>query len=76
MTDDPPRCDVCGLLHPLVTVCPYVQEHEVREEYLTVGGRRRLQSRIVRTRYFPRPEIAAASLADAEDEPEAQAQDA
>jgi len=39
-----------------------VQEQEVREEFLADGRRRRLVARIVRTRYFPRPEIAAESL--------------
>lgn len=71
MADDG-RCGVCGLLHPLVTVCPYIQEQEIREEYVSDGRRRRLQARIVRTRYFPRPEIAAASLASPDDPEEAQ----
>ena len=41
---------------------------------MTERGRRRLAARIVRTRYFPRPEIAELirSLDHAEDEAEAQ----
>ena len=63
-----PRCGVCGLLHPLLTICPYVQEQEIREEYVADGRRRRLLTRTIRTRYFHRPEIAAASVASLEDD--------
>jgi hypothetical protein len=70
MPDEHTRCGVCGLLHPLVTVCPYIQEQEIREEFVPDGQRRRLAARIVRTRYFPRPEIAQASLVSVEEGPE------
>lgn len=54
--------------HPHVQVCPYIAEQEVREEFVPDGRRRRLMVRVVRTRYFPRPEIAAASVASLEDD--------
>ena len=67
---DAPRCGVCGLQHPFLTVCPYVQEQEIREEYVGTGRQRRTVARIIRTRYFPRPDIAEAlipSLEEAEE---------
>ena len=63
-----PRCRVCGMWHPHVQVCAYIAEQEIREEFVSDGRRRRLAARIVRTRYFPRPEIAAASVASLEDD--------
>lgn len=53
------RCGICGLIHPFLTVCPFVKEHEVRYEYAPSadGQGRRSRTRIERTRYFPRPEI-------------------
>ena len=63
-----PHCGVCGLLHPLVNICPYIAEQEIREEYAQDRGRRRLVARVTRTRYYRRPEIAAASVASLDDE--------
>ena len=52
------RCGVCGLMHPFLTVCPFVEEREVRHEFgLGADGRRKVRTRIERTRYFPRPQI-------------------
>lgn len=52
------RCTVCGLVHPHIKVCPFIEEHEVRIEFGLVGeGRRRARVRVERTRYFPRPQI-------------------
>lgn len=48
------RCGVCGLIHPFLAVCPLIEEQEVRVDANRTAGTR---SRIVRTRYFPRPEI-------------------
>ncbi len=52
------RCGVCGLIHPFLVVCPFVEEREVRYEYALDGnGRRRTRFRVERTKYFPRPEL-------------------
>ena len=72
MSDAQPRCVVCGLQHPFLTVCPYIKEQEIREEYVGTGKQRRTVARIIRTRYFPRPDIAEAlipSLEEASEEP-------
>lgn len=55
------RCGVCGKVHPLIKVCPFVQSQVVR--YEPVGeGRRRVVARVVETVYFPRPELIADAL--------------
>jgi len=52
------RCGVCGLIHPFLVICPFIEEREVRFEYGLDGtGRRRARTRIERTKYFPRPEL-------------------
>lgn len=52
------RCGVCGLIHPFLTVCPFIEEREVRYEFGLDGqGRRRARFRTERTKYFPRPEL-------------------
>lgn len=76
MPDDPPRCGVCGLAHPHLTVCMFVAEHEVREEYVPGGRRRRLLARIVRTRYYRRDALFEALIAAQEpDAPEVEAEE-
>lgn len=65
------RCGVCGLVHPFLRVCPFVEEVEVREETSVTDGRR-VRTRVERTRYFPRPKVFAAleklTVAKAEEE--------
>jgi len=52
------RCGICGLPHPFLTVCPFVEEREIRYEFgLDGAGRRRARTRIERTKYFPRPQL-------------------
>lgn len=51
------RCGVCGLVHPFLKVCPFIEEAEVRYEFGLVDGRRKVRSRIERTKYFPRPQV-------------------
>ncbi|HXI96978.1 MAG TPA: hypothetical protein VNG04_12685 [Candidatus Acidoferrum sp.] len=52
------RCGVCGLAHPFLTVCPFIEEREIRYDYALDGeGRRRARARTERVRYYPRPEV-------------------
>ena len=51
------------MAHEFLTVCPFVAEHEAREEFVTSGGRRRLVARIVRTRYYRRDALFEALVA-------------
>ena len=70
---DGPRCGVCGLVHPFLTVCPFIEEREVRYEFTAGQTKRQVRARIERTRYFPRPQLFEAlekNLTDEESKPE------
>lgn len=60
---EPPRCGVCGVAHPHLDVCPFVAETEVSID--AKSGRR-----VVRTRYFERPQLFDALVEASTDEDE------
>lgn len=53
-----PLCGVCGVPHPFLTVCPFVEEEEVRVVYgRGADGQRKVAERVIRRRYFQRPQV-------------------
>jgi hypothetical protein len=58
------RCPLCGHFHPFVHVCPYLAEETLVTEF---NERGKMSKQEQTRRYFPRPEIAAQSVASLDD---------